>query len=41
MGKIIWNAWIVMVVLMTMAQANFDGVYAGARCLVPECDGLD
>jgi hypothetical protein len=30
MGKIIWNAWIVMVVLMTMVHANFDGVYAGA-----------
>jgi hypothetical protein len=30
MGKIIWNAWVVMVALVTMAHANFDGVYAGA-----------
>jgi hypothetical protein len=30
MGKIIGKIWIAMVVLMSMAHAKFDGVYAGA-----------
>jgi hypothetical protein len=30
MGKIIWSVWGVMVVLVTMAHASFDGIYAGA-----------